>query len=306
MDSWKNLMIAENGRGTMIDDFIQDWFLRNTASTSQPEPPTGNTEAPFSSSIDAVHLETPFSKLLELLNQDGFLSTPDSTPHQESTSQPKSSPLLETLGEDNRTLGKRPMSDTYTQFEHSVGEVHHGASTSNPVELGGEVPDCDPLLEWLVKDSWAFICNYDRETEKRSRKKGSVKTATLEISPYVRLKRPYEFRKRTITLVVSGEEIEISGLPNPVCSCTGTPRKCFSRGKGGWLSACCTATLSMYPLPTHLGRSRNASIIGRKMGLSTYTKVIETMYAKGHDFCNPIDLKDYWADHGANRFFTIR
>ncbi|KAI5390833.1 hypothetical protein KIW84_075932 [Lathyrus oleraceus] len=40
-----------------------------------------------------------------------------------------------------------------------------------------------------------------------------------------------------------------STMPAPVCSCTGILRKCYEWGNGGWRSACCTTTLSVYPLP---------------------------------------------------------
>jgi hypothetical protein len=218
-----------------------------------------------------------------------------------STSRPESSSPVETLGEDNRALDKRPVSDTYAQFAPSVGEVHHEASTSSTVELSDETPDHDTAFEWLVEDSWAFICDYDSETGKRLCKERPAKTATLGTSQKTKSKGPYKFRKRSITLVC-GEEVDTSRLPTPVCSCTGTPRKCYAWGRGGWSSACCTATLSMYPLPTYPGRDRNARMIGRTMCLSTYTKVLEIMYVKGHDPSNPIDLKDHWTKLGSNQF----
>ncbi|OAY62732.1 Barley B recombinant-like protein D [Ananas comosus] len=40
-----------------------------------------------------------------------------------------------------------------------------------------------------------------------------------------------------------------STMPVPVCSCTGKYQPCYKWGDGGWQSACCTTTLSMYPLP---------------------------------------------------------
>lgn len=200
------------------------------------------------------------------------------------------------------------MSDTYMKSAHSAREIHHETSTSSIVEPISEIPDYDQVFEWLVEDSWAFICNYDREVVKRSCKKGSTKTAIPGTSQKVRSKKPYKYHKRSTTSVVLGDKIEIaiSWFPTPICSCTGTPRECYPWGKGGWVSACCTSTLSTFPLPSDLSISRNSRMIGRKMGPSTYRKVIKEMYVKGHDFCNSIDLKDHWAKRGTNQFIVLR
>lgn len=79
MDSWKNSMIGDNERNAMIDDFFQDWLLRNTTSTSQPELPIENIGAPFSHSVGTAHHEASSSKLLDPLHQNWFINTPDLT-----------------------------------------------------------------------------------------------------------------------------------------------------------------------------------------------------------------------------------
>ncbi|XP_030522928.1 protein BASIC PENTACYSTEINE4 isoform X1 [Rhodamnia argentea] len=96
-----------------------------------------------------------------------------------------------------------------------------------------------------------------------------------------------------------------STMPVPVCSCTGIPRHCYKWGNGGWQSSCCTTTLSMYPLP-QIPHKRHARVSGRKMSGSVFTKLLSRLAAEGHDLSIPLDLKDYWAKHGTNRYITIK
>ncbi|KAK7291231.1 hypothetical protein RIF29_06199 [Crotalaria pallida] len=96
-----------------------------------------------------------------------------------------------------------------------------------------------------------------------------------------------------------------STMPAPVCSCTGVMRQCYKWGNGGWQSACCTTTLSVYPLPA-VPNKRHARIGGRKMSGSAFNKLLSRLGAEGHDLSNPVDLKDHWAKHGTNRYITIK
>ncbi|KAI4313616.1 hypothetical protein L6164_026579 [Bauhinia variegata] len=111
--------------------------------------------------------------------------------------------------------------------------------------------------------------------------------------------------KKTMELVINGIDMDISGLPIPVCSCTGTPQQCYRWGCGGWQSACCTTNVSVYPLPMSTKR-RGARIAGRKMSQGAFKKVLEKLAAEGYNFAQPIDLKTHWARHGTNKFVTIR
>ncbi|KAF2618271.1 hypothetical protein F2Q68_00040789 [Brassica cretica] len=99
--------------------------------------------------------------------------------------------------------------------------------------------------------------------------------------------------------------MDISGLPVPVCTCTGAPQQCYRWGCGGWQSACCTTNISMHPLPMSTKR-RGARISGRKMSQGAFKKVLEKLSSDGFNFGNPIDLKSHWARHGTNKFVTIR
>lgn len=94
-------------------------------------------------------------------------------------------------------------------------------------------------------------------------------------------------------------------MPVPVCTCTGIPRQCYKWGNGGWQSSCCTTTLSMHPLP-QLPNKRHARIGGRKMSGSVFTRLLSRLVLEGHDLSIPLDLKEYWARHGTNRYITIK
>ncbi|KAI4352062.1 hypothetical protein L6164_006348 [Bauhinia variegata] len=111
--------------------------------------------------------------------------------------------------------------------------------------------------------------------------------------------------KKTTEIVINGIDMDISSIPIPVCSCTGTLQQCYRWGSGGWQSACCTTSMSVYPLPMSTKR-RGARIAGRKMSIGAFKKVLEKLAAEGYDFSNPIDLRTYWAKHGTNKFVTIR
>lgn len=97
-----------------------------------------------------------------------------------------------------------------------------------------------------------------------------------------------------------------SGVPPiPHCSCTGANQQCYRWGKGGWQSACCTNFLSMYPLPMNPVK-RSSRVPGRKMSGSAFKKLLERLAADGVDITTSIDLKNYWAKHGTNRYATIK
>ncbi|KAK8613894.1 hypothetical protein V6N13_101648 [Hibiscus sabdariffa] len=111
--------------------------------------------------------------------------------------------------------------------------------------------------------------------------------------------------KKSIDFQINGFDMDISGIPIPVCSCTGSPQQCYRWGCGGWQSACCTTNVSMYPLPMSTKR-RGARIAGRKMSQGAFKKVLEKLAAENYNFSNPIDLRSHWARHGTNKFVTIR
>ncbi|XP_008798184.1 protein Barley B recombinant [Phoenix dactylifera] len=111
--------------------------------------------------------------------------------------------------------------------------------------------------------------------------------------------------KKSTGLVINGIDLDISGIPTPVCSCTGRLQQCYRWGVGGWQSACCTTSISCHPLPMSTKR-RGARIAGRKMSQGAFKKVLEKLAGEGYNLSNPIDLRTFWAKHGTNKFVTIR
>ncbi|KAJ4767272.1 BASIC PENTACYSTEINE protein [Rhynchospora pubera] len=106
-------------------------------------------------------------------------------------------------------------------------------------------------------------------------------------------------------VVINGIDVDLSRIPTPVCSCTGSPQQCYRWGIGGWQSACCTTSISVYPLPMSTKR-RGARIAGRKMSQGAFKKVLEKLAGEGYNLSNPIDLRGFWAKHGTNKFVTIK
>ncbi|KAK1412093.1 hypothetical protein QVD17_33076 [Tagetes erecta] len=157
---------------------------------------------------------------------------------------------------------------------------------------GGDVGDDDGGIGPIKKRS--------ASTMKTARgKKPKAKETTNQTGQRSKL------MKRSLDLVINGIDMDVSGIPIPVCTCTGTPQQCYRWGSGGWQSACCTTTISMYPLPMSTKR-RGARIAGRKMSQGAFKKVLERLASEGYNFDNAIDLRGHWAKHGTNKFVTIR
>ncbi|XP_058103960.1 uncharacterized protein LOC131247971 [Magnolia sinica] len=113
-----------------------------------------------------------------------------------------------------------------------------------------------------------------------------------------------KYGKKNTVIIVNGTAVDFSGVPTPVCSCTGLRRQCYRWGAGGWQSSCCTTSISEYPLPMSSSRP-GARMAGRKMSSGAYIKLLQRLAAEGHDLSNAVDLKNHWARHGTNKFVTI-
>lgn len=134
------------------------------------------------------------------------------------------------------------------------------------------------------------------------------KTTKKAVAPTEKPAKPAGRRRsanKNLDMVINGIDLDLSGIPAPLCTCTGHPQQCYRWGAGGWQSACCTTSMSLYPLPMSTKR-RGARIAGRKMSQGAFKKVLEKLAGEGQDFSHPIDLKPFWAKHGTNKFVTIR
>lgn len=212
------------------------------------------------------------------------------------------------------------------QIAHGIKHVHHP-------QMGPE-PSYDPS-EVTVDESVPLNNNFATENLKDQKLKSSkplspnkrpsksskkVKKEVDESNKMASAKSQQEFSGDEYKASVSvspkpdwkGQEIGLnqvafdeSTMPAPVCSCTGVYRQCYKWGNGGWQSACCTNTISMYPLPT-VPNKRHARVGGRKMSGSAFSKLLSRLADEGHDLSVPVDLRDHWAKHGTNRYVTIR
>ncbi|PKA65658.1 Protein Barley B recombinant [Apostasia shenzhenica] len=140
---------------------------------------------------------------------------------------------------------------------------------------------------------------------KASKKPKKMKKASTPRDESTRPSGRARSEKKSMEMVINGIDFDFSGMPAPVCTCTGQPQQCYRWGVGGWQSACCTTSISVYPLPMSTKR-RGARIAGRKMSQGAFKKVLEKLAGEGQDFSSPIDLKPFWSKHGTNKFVTIR
>lgn len=115
-----------------------------------------------------------------------------------------------------------------------------------------------------------------------------------------------EIREKKIpSTFMAGTNFDFSGVPSPVCSCTGVARVCYKCGVSGFQSACCTINISEYPLPMSTSRP-GSRVSGRKMSNGAYRNLLMRLAAEGRDLSHPVDLKNHWARHGTNKFVTIK
>jgi len=90
----------------------------------------------------------------------------------------------------------------------------------------------------------------------------------------------------------------------PYCSYIGMNQQCYRWGGGGWQLACCTTLLSLHPLPMNPKKS-SSRVVGRKMSVGAFDKLLEKLNLEGVDVSYYVDLKDHWAKHGPNRYVTL-
>ena len=54
--------------------------------------------------------------------------------------------------------------------------------------------------------------------------------------------------QKNLDVVINVIVFDISTMPIPVCTCTRVAQQFYRWGNGGWQSACCMNSISMYPL----------------------------------------------------------
>ncbi|PKU63818.1 barley B recombinant-like protein D [Dendrobium catenatum] len=177
---------------------------------------------------------------------------------------------------------KRSRKDTKPQAANPTKKASRkGKRVTGAEDLNKQITVVKPLNQW----------------------RGSVIGGGEDLNKQAIVTKHHEWKGQDLGLnLVTFDE---STMPPPACSCTGKLQQCYKWGSGGWQSACCTTTLSMYPLPV-MPNKRHARVAGRKMSGSAFTKLLSRLAAEGHDLSSPLDLKDHWAKHGTNRYITIK
>ncbi|CAN8276643.1 unnamed protein product [Cochlearia groenlandica] len=140
--------------------------------------------------------------------------------------------------------------------------------------------------------------------KKESKAAGTTRSKDLNrlvASPGKKSRKDWDTNEVGLNIVMFDETM----MPVPVCTCTGTARQCYKWGNGGWQSSCCTTTLSEYPLP-QMPNKRHSRIGGRKMSGGVFSRLLSRLAGEGHELSAPVDLKDYWARHGTNRYIIIK
>ncbi|CAL9235646.1 unnamed protein product, partial [Arabidopsis halleri] len=136
------------------------------------------------------------------------------------------------------------------------------------------------------------------KTPRKKRSASNKSKETLSIPETTR-------EKKNLDINIDISSFDSSGVPPPVCSCTGVSRVCYKWGMGGWQSSCCTISISTYPLPMSTTRPR-VRLAGRKMSNGAYVKLLARLAGEGYNLSHPVDLKNHWARHGTNKFVTIK
>ncbi|KAF7834055.1 protein BASIC PENTACYSTEINE4-like [Senna tora] len=195
------------------------------------------------------------------------------------------------------------------RMHHASNHLGHMAEAAyNTKDLG--ITDAFPVTAITSEEVKSHQAKRTKENKavssKASKPPGKGKKVSEDLnrrasSEGTKIKSEWDRQDVGLNLVAFDENT----MPVPVCTCTGVPRPCYKWGNGGWQSSCCTTTLSMYPLP-QLPNKRHARVGGRKMSGSVFTRLLSRVAAEGRDLSIPVDLKDYWARHGTNRYITIK
>ncbi|CAN0907741.1 Protein BASIC PENTACYSTEINE4 [Linum grandiflorum] len=202
------------------------------------------------------------------------------------------------LTERDKALLERD--NAYAAIRYRDNEISFSSS-----QRGGSKRIPHPV--YLRNDEEAAAANKQLKRSKENnkatkpRKKGSNTGEDEALIETTKFRSEWDPLDMELNLISYDESM----MPPPVCSCTGAPHQCYKWGNGGWQSSCCTTTISCHPLP-QLPNKRHSRVGGRKMSSGVFAKLLSRLAAAGHDLSVPLDLKDYWAKHGTNRYITIK
>ncbi|XP_072974356.1 protein Barley B recombinant-like [Typha angustifolia] len=261
--------------------------MRNWAYYEQPLKGNGHLGLQLMSSVAAERETKP------LLSNGGY--------HRRECTVPSPSVPMEFVRNgwmnhrENKMVHMLPINSTYGVLTDAHGA--HAFPMMQPPQLPKEEEEIPLVEEPEVRKGAPAKKRSQARAEKTPKQKKPKKVSTREARGNV--------GRKSTDMVINGIELDILGIPTPVCSCTGSPQQCYRWGVGGWQSACCTTSISTYPLPMSTKR-RGARIAGRKMSQGAFRKVLEKLAGEGYNLSNPIDLRTHWAKHGTNKFVTIR
>ncbi|KNA15123.1 hypothetical protein SOVF_101030 [Spinacia oleracea] len=183
----------------------------------------------------------------------------------------------------------------YRERDEAIMERNNAYALQNCILSSGV--ECDNNYVPQEINALSESNNKSPQPKKTKERKPREKRTCDEL----KVKKEWDGKKMGLNRV----DYDDSVMPSPGCSCTGVFRQCYKWGNGGWQSACCTTTVSVYPLPP-VPNKRYARIGGRKMSASAFSKLLSELAMEGFDLSVPVDLKNRWSKHGTNRYITIK
>eukprot|EP00262_Sarcandra_glabra_P013910 TRINITY_DN3943_c1_g2_i1.p1 TRINITY_DN3943_c1_g2~~TRINITY_DN3943_c1_g2_i1.p1 ORF type:complete len:300 (+),score=40.81 TRINITY_DN3943_c1_g2_i1:344-1243(+) len=199
---------------------------------------------------------------------------------------------------ENAMNGSGPTCPPGCGMPHGNKHMHHPAHVTDAAPYH-KITEASPIS--VVSDPATKPTRKVKKVASRPPKK--VKCGGKDLNKQEGTLTKHEWKGQDLGL--NQVAFDDSSMPVPVCSCTGFLQQCYKWGNGGWQSACCTTTMSMYPLPV-MPNKRHARIGGRKMSGTVFNRLLSRLAAEGYDLSAPLDLKDHWSKHGTNRYITIK
>lgn len=203
------------------------------------------------------------------------------------------------LAERDKALIERD--NALAALQHHENSLNFAMSGGGKRYQGDGDNDDGFTLDDVCPTTTTTSTNTTKAIKRKKGKKVGEDLNLLVASPGKKCKKDWDTNHFGLNLVTFDEKT----MPVPVCTCTGAAHQCYKWGNGGWQSSCCTTTLSQYPLP-QMPNKRHSRVGGRKMSGNVFSRLLSHLAAEGYDLSSHVDLKDYWARHGTNRYITIK